>query len=135
VRAATGLRFTRILDVTGQKFAGTLGLERGMGRPVAYLHLALHATADGIQFFDGFVDGNWLSERLFGVSVMLLGGCETDNIGDWLGVVPQPSANTSSAAGGPAPLISAIEMICYRIMLNVRRRRRHRPSSPVRRRW
>ena len=34
------------------------------------------------------VDGNWLSERLAGVDVLLLAGCEADGVGDWLGVVP-----------------------------------------------
>ena len=46
------------------------------------------ADENGVQFADGLVDGNWLSERLAGVEILLLAACEADTIGDWLGVVP-----------------------------------------------
>ena len=36
----------------------------------------------------GGVDGDWRSERLLGVQVLLLAGCQSDRMGDWLGVVP-----------------------------------------------
>ena len=62
--------------------------ERNLGRPIELLHLALHASPDGVEFADGVADGNWLSERLFGVRIMLLASCRGDSIGDWLGVVP-----------------------------------------------
>jgi hypothetical protein len=88
VRAATGLRFMRVLDATREKFAQALRRERKLGRPVELLHLALHASPAGVQFADGMADGNWLSERLFGVRIMLLAACEGDSVGDWLGVVP-----------------------------------------------
>jgi hypothetical protein len=88
VHAATGLRFTRVLEATRRKFADALRRERGLGRPIKLLHLALHASAEGVQFADGVADGNWLSERLFGVEVMLLAACESDRVGDWLSVVP-----------------------------------------------
>jgi hypothetical protein len=88
VRSATGLKFTRILDATRSKFATALRRERGFGRPIELLHLALHASPDGVEFADGVADGSWLSERLFGVRIMLLASCRGDSIGDWLGVVP-----------------------------------------------
>ena len=56
----------------GPKFAAALRRERGLGRPVELLHLALHALPEAVQFADGVADGNWLSERLFGVRIMLL---------------------------------------------------------------
>lgn len=59
-----------------------------MGHPIEYLHIAAHASAAGLELADGLVDGNWLSERLEGVRVLLLASCESDGIGDWLGVVP-----------------------------------------------
>ncbi|MFM7582117.1 MAG: hypothetical protein ACKO9F_05240, partial [Caldilinea sp.] len=43
-----------------------------------------HAGHKGVQL----ADGKWLSERLLGVQVLLLAGCQGDRIGDWLGVVP-----------------------------------------------
>ncbi len=88
VRSATGLKFMRILDATRAKFTLTLRRERNLGRPVELLHLALHASPAGVEFADGVADGNWLSERLFGVRIMLLASCQGDSIGDWLGVVP-----------------------------------------------
>ena len=72
VRSATGLKFMRLLDATRPKFADTLRRERSLGRPVELLHLALHASPEGVEFADGVADGNWLSERLFGVRIMLL---------------------------------------------------------------
>ena len=88
VRSATGLAFKRIVDTSRPRFAGALRRERNLGRPVELLHLALHASPDGIEFADGIADGSWLSERLFGVRIMLLASCRGDTIGDWLGVVP-----------------------------------------------
>jgi hypothetical protein len=88
VRSTTGLAFKRIVDTSRPKFAGALRRERNLGRPVELLHLALHASPDGVEFADGLADGNWLSERLFGVRIMLLASCRGDTIGDWLGVVP-----------------------------------------------
>jgi hypothetical protein len=88
VRAATGLNFKRVLDATCTKFDCTLRRERKFGRPVELLHLALHASPAGVKFADHPADGNWLSERLDGVRVLLLASCECDALGDWLGVVP-----------------------------------------------
>ncbi|MFN8464566.1 MAG: hypothetical protein U0X20_03410 [Caldilineaceae bacterium] len=88
VRSATDLKFRRLLDATRPKFAETLRRERSLGRPVELLHLALHASPAGVEFADGIAEGSWLSERLFGVRIMLLASCQGDSIGDWLGVVP-----------------------------------------------
>jgi hypothetical protein len=88
VRAATGLRFQRLLNATRSKLSESLRRQRSLGHPVEYMHMSLHATAEGLELADGVVDGNWLSERLAGVRVLLLASCESDSIGDWLGVVP-----------------------------------------------
>ncbi len=88
VRSATGLQFIRLLNTTRPKFATALRRERSFRRPIELLHLALHASAGGVEFADGVVDGNWLSERLFGVRILLLASCQGDSVGDWLGVVP-----------------------------------------------
>ncbi len=88
VRSATGLQFRRLVDATRDDFEAHLRRERSKGRPVELLHLALHADHQGVTFVDGAADGNWLSERLCGVRVLLLAGCAGDWVGDWLGVVP-----------------------------------------------
>ena len=88
VRSATGLKFMRVLDVTQRKFADTLRRERGLGRPVELLHVALRATPAGIEFVDGPAEGSWLCQRLAGVRILLLANWEGDGGGDWLGDVP-----------------------------------------------
>ena len=88
VQMKTGMPFHRIVSVTRDTFDAYLRRERSLGRQVKYLHLSVHANSNGVQFADGEVDGNWLSERLSGVEVLLLAGCEGDTVGDWLGVVP-----------------------------------------------
>ena len=88
VRSATGLQFRRLVDASRDDFEAHLRRERSKGRPVELLHLALHADHAGVAFADGTADGNWLSERLCGVRVLLLAGCQGDWVGDWLGVVP-----------------------------------------------
>jgi len=88
VKRLTGLAFHRLTDCAADDLDAYLRRERSKGRPVAYLHLAVHAGPAGIDLAGGAVDGEWLSERLLGVQVLLLAGCEGDRVGDWLGVVP-----------------------------------------------
>lgn len=88
VAVVTGMMYHRITGVTRDLFDAYMRRERSHDRQVKYLHLSVHADADGLKFGDGIVDGNWLSERLAGVVVLLLAGCEGDAVGDWLGVVP-----------------------------------------------
>ena len=106
VRAATGLRFTRLLNATRHNFAQQLRRERNLGRPIEYLHLALPVVGEGIQFADGWADGNWLSERLQGVRVLLLAGCAGDELGEWLGVVPHVVTLGEEIAAGDAAVLT-----------------------------
>jgi hypothetical protein len=88
VKAQTGMGFHRLTDATKEAFDRYMRRERSNGRAVRWLHMAVHASAAGVQLADGVVDGDWLSERLLGVEVLLLAGCSGDSVGDWLGVVP-----------------------------------------------
>lgn len=88
VKRLTGLAFHRLTDASADDLDAYLRRERSKGRPVSYLHLAVHANQGGVALAGGAVDGDWLSERLLGVQVLLLAGCHGDRIGDWLGVVP-----------------------------------------------
>lgn len=88
VKRATGLTFHRLSDATSAAFDNYMRRERSKGHGVTLLHMAVHSSAAGVVFSDQVVDGNWLSERLMGVEVMLLAGCRGDSVGDWLGVVP-----------------------------------------------
>lgn len=58
------------------------------GKPYRFLHLDAHMGPGGVALADGVVDGAWLSERLGGVEVLLLSGCESAAVGDWLRVAP-----------------------------------------------
>ena len=88
VREATGLRFRRLINPTAAKLSKALARQRSFGRPIEHLHLAVHSSAGGLLLQDGPVDGDWLSERLEGVRVLLLASCASDGIGDRLSVVP-----------------------------------------------
>lgn len=88
VKAESGLDFHRIEQATRDDLDAYLRRERSHGRPVQYLHIASHADHTGVQFADGLADGAWLSAMLQGVQVLVLAGCRSDRVGDWLGVVP-----------------------------------------------
>lgn len=88
VRAQTGLDFQRIAPCSKGQFDDYFRRERSLKHPVTLLHISAHAGQAGVMLADGLVDGTWLSERLDGVEVLLLAGCNSDVVGDWLGVVP-----------------------------------------------
>jgi hypothetical protein len=87
-KADTALDFHRIENATRDDLDAYLRRERSHGRPVKYVHIASHADSAGIQFADGLADGAWLSAMLQGVQVLVLAGCRSDRVGDWLSVVP-----------------------------------------------
>jgi hypothetical protein len=84
----TGLRLTRLLPVTKTSLAAYLSRHRTQGRPVRYVHFAVHSSPAGLVFSDGVADGVWLSETLADVQVVLIAGCQSDAVGDLIGVVP-----------------------------------------------
>lgn len=88
VRTQTGLGFSRLLPVTFANLRNALSRARTAGRPIQYLHLAVHAGPSGVQFTDGIISGGRLSEILPDVEILLLAGCEAADVGDLLGVVP-----------------------------------------------
>jgi hypothetical protein len=88
VKADANLDFQRIEQATREDLDAYLRRERSHGRPVRYVHIASHADSNGVQFADGLADGSWLSAMLQGVQVLVLAGCRSDRVGDWLSVVP-----------------------------------------------
>ncbi len=88
VATATGLHYTRLLPVTLGNLKAALARRREDGCPIPYVHLAVHAGPNGLQFLDGTASGVELSEVLAGVKVLLIAGCSADQVGDLLGVVP-----------------------------------------------
>lgn len=76
VRTATGLDYMRVLNTTSRKFAGALRRERGLGRPIELLHLAVPVSPAGVQFADGVFGSEWLAQHLQGVRILLLASCK-----------------------------------------------------------
>jgi|GEM_PF-1970863 len=89
IKATTGLPFHRILAVTRHAFDTYLHREQAKNRPVRLLHMAACPAYDGLHFADGVVTGNWLSERMAGVRLLLLSGCHSHNLPAWVYPVPQ----------------------------------------------
>lgn len=88
VESASALRVSRVYPVTKARLKQTLDRYRVNGRPVEYVHMAVHAGPQGLAFQGETVDAQWLSENLKSVKVLLINGCQSDEVGDWIGVVP-----------------------------------------------
>lgn len=88
VERENNIRVSRVYPVTRAKLKSTLDRFRVNGRPVRYVHMAVHAGPKGLAFQGEVVDAAWLSENLKNVQVLLINGCQSDEIGDWIGVVP-----------------------------------------------
>jgi hypothetical protein len=83
-----GLHWQRLMPLTSEGLKTRLDRRRRSGNAYKYLHLACHGGKHGLQFDDGLVTGEWLSEHLKGVQVLLIAACEADMVADWVGVVP-----------------------------------------------
>lgn len=87
VYTATGLAFIRIKDATFEKLRIVLNRAR-LNRQQVNLHLAVHSSPVGIELGGELIDAERLSEILDGVQILVLAGCQSSEIGDYLGVVP-----------------------------------------------
>lgn len=88
LRRVQALRISRLLPVSMANLERTVERHRAAGNPVKLLHLAVHSNAQGLVFADGVATGLWLSQHLAGVDIMVLAGCEGDQVADLLRVVP-----------------------------------------------
>ncbi len=82
-----GWLVSRVYPPTMEKLKTVIDRARANRRTVRYLHMAVHSGPDGVQLGDGLATGDWLSENLKGVEVLLLNGCSNDDLGDWIGSV------------------------------------------------
>ena len=99
---ATGLRISRLVNVSRVSLKRTLDRYRRNNDQVKYMHLALHGNMDELGFSDGPTDAVWLSGQLAGVQVLVLMACVSDAIGDLLGVVPYVVSMREGIAHGDA---------------------------------
>ena len=86
VRRDTGMEFHRILNASGADIDTYLRRERAHGRPVTWMQITAHTTAgnQNILLHDGPCSGDWLADKLADVETLLLIGCQSAAIGDWL---------------------------------------------------
>lgn len=87
VQAQTSIRISRLLPVSKANFKRTIDRNRAAGRPIEYVHFGVHSGPGGLAFDDGTATGAWLSQQLGGVRVVLIAGCNGDQVADMLGVV------------------------------------------------
>jgi len=83
-----GWRVTRLFPATKEKLKALLDRYRVNGRPLENLHIAVRSSEAGLAFGDELVTSGWLSANLKNVKVLLINGCNSDQLGDWLGIVP-----------------------------------------------
>lgn len=88
VQSRTGLAFARMDGATSEKLERYLERWRYQRRPVRHVHLSAHMGPEGIVLDDKTVTPLWLSEQLVGAEVLVLDGCQSDYLGDLMGVVP-----------------------------------------------
>ena len=88
VQAKTGMQFHRIVNPSADELEAELIRARRHGVTRQYVHMAVHAGPQGIELRGGAVDGDWLSAHLSGTEILLLAGCKSTGIGDWLSVIP-----------------------------------------------
>lgn len=85
-----GLTVTRCYPARFARFEATLNRYRAAGKPIQFVHFSVHSTAErpAMLFEEGLISAEQLSGVLNGVEVVMVAGCDSDLIGDLLGIVP-----------------------------------------------
>ena len=94
VESECALVVTRCFPARFNRFEATLNRYRAAGTPIKLVHFSVHSQADDAAtgtkaaalFEDGQVSGERLSGVLNGVEVIMVAGCDSDLLGDLLGV-------------------------------------------------
>ena len=107
VRTSTGMKFQRIQDASLASLKVALDRARMNGRQ-ANVHLAVHASPQGVLLGGVLVDAVALSEILDGVQVLVLAGCQSDQLGDNLGVVPSVISFSEDVSNTDASLFARL---------------------------
>jgi len=87
VRTETGMEFQRIENATLGTLRQYINRARMSGRKFN-IHLAVHSGPKGVELGGQVIDSITLSEIFDGCGVLLIAGCESSEVGDFLGVVP-----------------------------------------------
>ena len=106
VERETGMDFRRVRDATFAKIKRYLDQGRANGRPYTKMHMAVHASDGGVFLGPERIDGLKFSEILDGVEILLIAGCEGNEIGDWIGRVPHVITISEQVAHKDASLFA-----------------------------
>ena len=88
VETETGLTFQRLENATLESLKRRLDRARSYGRPIDKIHMSVHSSPEGILLGGTIIDSDTLSEVLRDVNILVIAGCSSSNVGDFLGVVP-----------------------------------------------
>lgn len=88
LRGIKTLRLSVIDNASKDELRSILEERRSGGNPVRLLHLSTHSGPEGVLFSDGLADGEWLSENLKDVEVLVMAGCKAHRVASLLTVVP-----------------------------------------------
>lgn len=105
VRTETGMEIQTISDPSPENLKKALDRAR-MKQDHIYLHMAIKADKEGYQIGNKIVDASWLSSVLGGVIVLVVAGAESDNVGDFLGVIPYVISMSGDIAHRDASIFS-----------------------------
>ncbi len=101
--------FIRLRPVTLSGFEVAINRARREGKHFRHIHIAAHTSAEGADFSGELATPEWLSERLRGVRILLIAGCESSEIGDWLaGIADYVVTMTEPVSAGTRPALSDI---------------------------
>lgn len=101
--------FIRLRPVTLFSFEVAINRARREGKPFRHIHIAAHTSAEGADFSGEMATPEWLSERMQGVEVLLIAGCESSEIGDWLaGIADYVVTMAEPVSAGTKPSLSDI---------------------------
>lgn len=101
--------FIRLRPVTLSSFEVAINRARREGKPFRHIHIAAHTSADGADFSGELATPEWLSERMRDVEILLIAGCESSEIGDWLaGIANYVVTMAEPVSAGTRPALSDI---------------------------
>jgi hypothetical protein len=82
----SGMRTFRLMEPSKKALVSQLERKRRSdGFTYKYLHISAHAGPEGIQIGNDIADPEWLADNLNGIEILLIAGCDGEELGDWLG--------------------------------------------------
>lgn len=88
LRGIKTLRLSVIDNASMLELRSILEERRSTGQPVKLLHISTHSGPEGVKFTDGLADGQWLSENLKDVEILVIAGCKAHRVASLLTIVP-----------------------------------------------